>query len=145
MTMTITPDALIRQWFEQLWNQGNEATIDALMASDALIHGLPSPDGQAIRGAAGFKPFYQALHTAFPDLRVEVVRTITEGDLVVAHCHTTGTHRGATLGFAPTNRKADFWGVTIARVKDGMLVEGWNCFDFLTCYQQLGVIAMPGA
>jgi len=48
-------------------------------------------------------------------------------------------------GFAPTNRKADFWGVTIARVKDGMLVEGWNCFDFLTCYQQLGVIAMPGA
>jgi len=145
MTTTITPDAVIRQWFEQLWNQGNEATIDALMAPDALIHGLPSPDGQAIRGAAGFKPFYQAFHTAFPDLRVEVVRTITEGDLVVAHCHTTGTHRGPSLGFAPTNRKADFWGVTIARVKDGMLVEGWNCFDFLTCYLQLGVIAMPGA
>ena len=92
MTMTITPDALIRQWFEQLWNQGNEATIDALMSPDALIHGLPSPDGQAIRGAAGFKPLFHAFHTAFPDLRVEVVRTITEGDLVVAHCHTTGTH-----------------------------------------------------
>jgi steroid delta-isomerase-like uncharacterized protein len=145
MSMTITPDILIRRWFEELWNQGNEATIDALMAPDALIHGLPSEGGQVIRGPAGFRPFFHAFHQAFPDIRVDVVRTITEGDLVAAHCHTIGTHQGDTLGFAGTGRKVDFWGVTIARTKNGMLVEGWNCFDFLTCYLQLGVITMPGA
>jgi hypothetical protein len=32
----------------------------------------------------------------------------------------------------------------IARTRDDKLVEGWNCFDFLACYQQLGLIpALP--
>lgn len=143
MTMTITSDALIRQWFEQVWNQGNEAAIDTLMSADALVHGLPTPDGKPIRGSGGFKPFFRAFHSAFPDIRVVVERTVTEGDLVVAHCHTVGTHKGDSLGFPSTGNTVDFWGVCIARVKDGQLVEGWNCFDFLTCYAQLGVISMP--
>jgi hypothetical protein len=27
----------------------------------------------------------------------------------------------------------------IARIKDGRIVEGWNNFDFLSLYQQLGM------
>ena len=42
-----------------------------------------------------------------------------------------------------TNRGADFWGMTMFRVKDGRLVEGWNAFDFLTMYQQLGWVKSP--
>jgi hypothetical protein len=31
-------------------------------------------------------------------------------------------------------------------VVDGQLREGWNCFDFLTMYQQLGIVpAIPGS
>jgi hypothetical protein len=30
--------------------------------------------------------------------------------------------------------------MVFARVKDGRLVEGWNCFDFLSLYQQLGLV-----
>jgi len=39
----------------------------------------------------------------------------------------------------PTGQRIDFEGVTIVRVVDGQIREGWNRFDFLTMYQQLGV------
>ena len=28
----------------------------------------------------------------------------------------------------------------MARVENGQIAEGWNCFDFLSLYQQLGLL-----
>jgi len=35
--------------------------------------------------------------------------------------------------------------MTIARVRDGQLVEGWNAIDFLAMYQQIGWVTHPVA
>jgi steroid delta-isomerase-like uncharacterized protein len=138
--MPLTPDVLIRSWFEEVWNQGREESIDRLMSPTATIHGLPSPDGRPLSGPQAFKPFFHTFRGALPDMRIIVERTVTEGDMVVAHCRVSGTHSGADLGAPPTGRRADFWGMTIARVRDGQIVEGWNCYDFMTFYQQLGMM-----
>jgi hypothetical protein len=29
------------------------------------------------------------------------------------------------------------------RVEHGQIVEGWNCFDMLSMYQQIGWVASP--
>ena len=137
--MTVTPESAMALWFEQLWNQGDESTIDRMLHAEGLVHGLPTPDGQAIRGPEAFKPFYRSFHTAIPDLHIEVVHAISQGELTMAHCHVTGTHTGDGLGMPPTNARVDFWGFALGRFRDGMLVEGWNCFDFLSMYQQAGV------
>ena len=134
--MTASPDSLIRTWFEEVWNQGSEDTIDRLLASDAVAHGLPGAD---LKGPADFKPFFRNFRAAFPDIRIEVARTVTEGDMVVAHCRVTGTHKGHTMGKA-TGNQMEFWGMCIARVRNGQIVEGWNSFDFLALYQQLGLL-----
>jgi steroid delta-isomerase-like uncharacterized protein len=138
--MSPTPEALIRQWFEELWNQGKEDTIDRLMTPETVVHGLPTPDGKPIRGPGAFKPFFHAFRGAFPDLRVTVVRTVAQGDTVAAHCHTTGTHLSHTLGIDATGKQVDFWGMCIVRTRGDKVIEGWNCFDFLALYQQLGVL-----
>jgi predicted ester cyclase len=80
---------------------------------------------------------------ALGDLSIEVVRTVTEGDVVAAYCHVTGQHVGAAFGGAPTGQPVDFWGMTIVRVEDGKIVEGWNSFDMLGMYQQIGWVANP--
>jgi steroid delta-isomerase-like uncharacterized protein len=140
--VSVQPDMVMREWFEEVWNQGREETITRLFAADALAHGLP---GAPMRGPEGFRPLFHLFRGAFPDMRIEVERTITQGEFVAVHCHVTGTHSGGTLGMAPTGRRIDFHGVTIARVAGGQLHEGWNCFDFLTMYQQLGVVPpIPG-
>jgi steroid delta-isomerase-like uncharacterized protein len=134
--MTTAPDAVVRTWFDELWNQGREETIDRLFAHDAVAHGLgPDP----IVGPAAFRPFFRAFRSAFPDLHIDVKRVISQGDMVSACCHVTGTHTGAGMG-APTNAGVDFWGMTMLRVRDGQIVEGWNTFDFMTCYQQMGLL-----
>jgi steroid delta-isomerase-like uncharacterized protein len=138
--MQATPDVLIRQWFEELWNQGREETIDRLLAPGAKVFGLPTPDNRPLSGPDEFKPFFRRFHDAFPDVRVTVVRTVTEGDLVAAHCQVRGTHLGDTLGTPATGRVVEFSGMCFVRAAGGQLVEGWNSFDFLTCYQQIGLL-----
>jgi len=139
------PDEIAREWFERVWNQRSDGAIDELLAKDARMFGLPTPDGKPIVGPAGFKPFYRQFVSAFPDMRIEVVRTVTEGEYVAAHCRVTGTHAGHDLGVAATNNPIDVWGMGMARVRNGQIVEAWNAFDFMTLYQQVGLMAKPPA
>jgi predicted ester cyclase len=50
------------------------------------------------------------------------------------------THGGDGLGMAATGRTAIISGICIARVENDQIVEGWNSFDFLSLYQQLGLL-----
>jgi predicted ester cyclase len=139
------PDEVAREWFERVWNRGEESAIDELFASDGRMFGLPTGDGRPLVGPAGFKPFYRRFREAFPDMRIEIVRTITEGDLVAVQARVTGTHTGAGLDLAPTRNAVEVWGMGMARVAEGRIVEAWNAYDFMALYMQLGLVQMPAS
>ena len=133
-------------WFEHVWNRGDETAIDRLMSPSAQFHGLTSPDQGPVVGPAAFKPFFRAFRQAFPDIRIRVLRTIAEGDLVAIHCVVTGTHHGAGLGVKATGSPVEIYGMAMAVIRDGQIQEGWNCFDFMSLYQQVGMLpALPAA
>jgi predicted ester cyclase len=69
---------------------------------------------------------------------------IVEGDLCAVHCEVTGTHTGDGLGISATGRDVRFSGMCIIRVAHGQIQEAWNSFDFLSFYQQLGVLPALG-
>lgn len=129
--------ALVRRWFEEVWNKGREEAIDEMFAEDGVAHGLADETGAPLRGASGFKPFFRSFRGAFPDLEVIVEDAITEGDKVAARCRVRATHAGEGLGFAATQRPVEITGMTFARVRDGKIVEAWNNFDFMGMFQQL--------
>lgn len=124
----------LHEWFERVWNRGDESAIDDLLSPTGVVHGLP---GGEIEGPAGFKPFARNFRSAFPNINIAIRRCVTEGDLCAAHCEVTGAHTGDGLGVPPTGRRISFEGMTIVRAEDGQVQEAWNSFDFLSLYQQL--------
>jgi steroid delta-isomerase-like uncharacterized protein len=135
--MEDSEDTLLHEWFEQVWNQGREEAIDRLFSEEGVAHGLSSETGEAVRGPEAFKPFFRQFKSAFPDLRVDVVDTVREGDKIAARCEVRGTHTGDGLGIPPTQKPVSFTGILIARIRDGKIVEAWNNFDFQALDRQL--------
>ncbi len=137
--------ALMRRWFEEVWNKGREEAIDELLAEDGVANGLADESGEALRGPVGFKPFFRRFREAFPEIEVTVEDTVSEGDKVAARCTVRGAHRGDSLGLAATNRPVEFTGICIVRVADGKIAEAWNNFDFMSMFQQLGALRVDSA
>lgn len=132
--------ALVRRWFEEVWNKGRADAIAEMLAGDAVVHGLSDDAAKPLRGPAGFLPFHAQFREAFPNIEVCVEDTIAEGDKVAVRCSVGGKHAGDSLGFKATGAQAEFDGIAIVRVRDGKIVEAWNNFDFMKMYRQLGAI-----
>ena len=132
--------ALVRRWFDEVWNQGRADAIREMFADNGVAHGLSDDAGNPLRGPAGFLPFHAQFREAFPDIEVVVEDQIAEGDMVATRCSVRGKHTGDSLGFAATQAPVEFTGMTITRIKDGKIVEAWNNFDFMKMYKQLGAI-----
>ena len=132
--------ALIRRWFEEVWNKGRAEAIAEMFADDGIAHGLSDDVDNPLRGPQGFLPFHAQFREAFPNIEVIVEDQIAEGDKVATRCSMRGKHSGDSLGFAATQMPVDFTGVTITRIRNGQIVEAWNNFDFMKMYKQLGAI-----
>jgi len=133
---------LLHRWFDQVWNAHSEQAVDDLATEDVLGHGLAGPDGEQIRGREAFKTFQRAFLSAYPDLKISVEDTISEGDKIAARCRVTGSHQGPGIGLTPTNQPVDFTGMCIVRVEDGKIAEAWNEFNFMDMYKQVGALTL---
>ena len=122
---------IVHRWFEEVWNQGCEATIDELMAVDCRNHGLVDESGNPIHGTAAFKMFWRKLRDDFHKLHVDVQDALVDGDRIAVRCLVTATH-------AASGKPVDFTGMSIARLNGNQIVEGWNNYDFERMKQQLG-------
>jgi predicted ester cyclase len=77
---------------------------------------------------------------AFPDLTMEIVELIAEGETVVGHFKCSGTHEGEWLGVPATGRRFEQVDeVYIFKVRDGRLVSALGVEDNLSRLRQLGI------
>lgn len=125
--MSAENKALMRRWFEEVWNRGNGAAIAEMFVSDGKCYGFPDPDGFV--GIEGFVETHKNFRSAFPDIRIAIDDMIAEGDRVATRVTCTGRHTGEGLGFAATGQPATLKGVAIVRVEKGKIAEAWNYFD----------------
>jgi predicted ester cyclase len=99
-----TPDqnmAVIRRWFEEVWNQKRPSTVHELLSPDCITHGTQESGGD-IRGPEAFLEFHARLVDAFPDIHIEVQDCFASGDKVAVRFVVTGHHDGLGLGIAPS-------------------------------------------
>src|SRR5262245_40906020 len=114
--------AVVRRWFEEVWNQGREATIDEMFSSEGVAHGLGDSELD-VHGPAEFKPFVANIRGAIPDTHIRVDDILSEGDRVAVRVTLEGTHTGHGLGVPPTGRRVRIQGIIIVRFVDGQIVE----------------------
>jgi steroid delta-isomerase-like uncharacterized protein len=127
--MSTTHQQLVHRWFDEVWNQGNPATIDQLMLPDGKAYGFPEPSAVLI-GPSAFRQAHALFNEAFSNINVTVDEIIAEADNVAARWTATVTHTGQALGFPPTGRTTSFSGTSFLHIKDGKIDEGWNHMDF---------------
>ena len=141
--MSANNKALVHRWFEEVWNQGREATIDELFAEDAVTRGLGESDLE-VRGPAQFKIFFFNLRNSFPDMHITIEDTVAEGDKVVVRATIQGTHLGDGIGVPVTGRRIHIAGIFIIRLVNGKFVEAWNSWDQLGMLRQIGAVPLAG-
>jgi steroid delta-isomerase-like uncharacterized protein len=130
--------AIVRRLVEELWNKGNLSVADELFAPNYEHHDASTLDFG--RGPESEKKRATLYRTAFPDVRLMIEDIIAEGEIVMTRWSCRGTHKGDLSGIAPTGKQITITGVTIARLANGKLAEGWVNWDALGLMQQLGVV-----
>ncbi|MFL6439896.1 MAG: ester cyclase [Terriglobales bacterium] len=128
---------LVRRWFQQVWNEGRIETVEELLASDAVVHGL-GEQGKAVRGPKAFLGFFITMRSAFPDMRVQVEQVICEGEWFATRFSAVMTYTGEGLGFPANWKKAKVDGMAMGRIVDGKIAEAWNIWDQRALLTQLG-------
>ena len=122
-------------------NAGNVDVAVQSFAENALDHD-PAP-GQGT-GREGFKTFFTALTTAFPDAHIEPAHVVADDDHIAIAYTLTGTHEGEFHGLAPTGKTIEVRGMQIARFENAEIVERWGSSDELGILTQLGVDPTAG-
>jgi steroid delta-isomerase-like uncharacterized protein len=140
-SMATDNKSFVRSTTEEIWRTGDVTLIDTHMAPNYVLHKPPtgfSPDRE------GLKAILQAMHRAFPDLKMTVDAVVAEGDTVVQRRTYQGTHKGELFGIPATGKSITVSQITMSRVADGKFVEEWAETDFLGMLQQLGVVPQMG-
>jgi steroid delta-isomerase-like uncharacterized protein len=144
MTMNITErnKSRFKELIDGVINTGKLELADRYLTADRpdyQDYGGLAPELTA--GYEGFRRVLGGFIEAFPDLHLEIEFMIAEGDRVMAHVWTTGTHKGAFLGIPPTGKKFKVNGVDILRFNDeGKVSAHWGSFNTLGMMAQLGVV-----
>jgi predicted ester cyclase len=119
-------------------NTGELDLLDKHVAADYAEHS----DG--FRGVEPFKQQISAFRAAFPDLHVEILEVVHDGDRFGSRTSITGTHTGDLMGIPATGRHITVEAVDLGRVENGQAKERWGGMNMFSLLTQLGVIPAPG-
>jgi steroid delta-isomerase-like uncharacterized protein len=131
----------VSRLIEEGYNKHNFKLLDEIFAKDSISHDPSQPN--LGRGPDGARESMQLYTTAFPDSKIVIEREVAEGDYVVQHLRTSGTHTGPLGPIPATGKKTNVTGVIISKLQGGKVVETWSLWDQLSLMQQLGVVPMP--
>jgi steroid delta-isomerase-like uncharacterized protein len=114
---------------------------EALLAEDFTCS-YPGFRGEYGKEAA--KAYNMPLIAAFPDLRFDILRTMTNGDTVIYVWNGKGTHSGPlalpTETVPPTGKYAELQGVLVTTMKDGKILREESYWNQMELLAQLGLM-----
>jgi predicted ester cyclase len=129
------PAEVVRRFVSEYQTAADERAFNELLHPDVIDHSRPPGIAP---GAEGVRQQFDGFRAAFADFRATILDQVAEGDKVVTRKLFRGTHQAPFQGIVATGREVEIHVIDIVRVRDGRIVEHWNCVDRLGLLAQLG-------
>jgi predicted ester cyclase len=121
----VDPKAAVRRFIDEAVNGGRDGLIDELVVDELR---------------AGVRDWFGAFRSSFPDVHMETVELVADGDTVVGRFKCSATHLGEWRGNAPTGRRFEGVDEVYFFTFDGDRIAGvWGIEDTLDRFRQLGL------
>jgi predicted ester cyclase len=132
---------LVRWSFDRI-NARDIAALRELWTVETVEH---FPD-RVCRGGDEVARYFEDLFAAVPDVRLEVVQVVGEGEDVFARWHLTGTHTGGTwAGIETTGRRVELDGIDHFTIRDGKVASNFVVFDQMVVARAFGIMPPDGS
>jgi hypothetical protein len=120
----------LQEWYRRVWVEADLEAVDRYFAPRTGADGL-MPDGQV--GPEDFKALVPALLALVRNLDIRIDRSMEAGDWLWAQI---SVHAVTAEGMAPISAA----GQVMMRIEGEKITEAYNAFDFLTFFQQAGLL-----
>ena len=129
----------VRRFYDEVVNAQNLGAVDSMVSANFVEHeALPGLSNDA----SAVKEFFGMMFNAFPDLRIEIIDLLADGDKAVARCTMSGTHKGTFMDIPATGKHFEIAVIDIIRFEGDKVAEHWGITDQMAMMEQLGVV--PG-
>lgn len=136
----------IVQGFIEAFNSGNMDAAAECFSDNACNFGRPV-------GREGLRRVLKDIQATFPDIKLEPIDVLTDGDWVVERGTFSGTHQGVgrlpvngglLVGIDPTYRYFRVQHIHMFRVSEDKIVDHYATRDDVGMMQQLGLLPSAG-
>ena len=123
--------AAYRRMIDEIYDKGNIAVLDEVYAENLIFH-YNEKTVETLEIARGIR----MLSSKFRNIKFTIDDMIAEGDTVAVRTTFQGIYRR-------NGKNITLWGITIARFKNGKIIEAWRVDDKASMFRQLGISPPP--
>ncbi len=127
---------LVRRVVEDVWNRGDLALADALIAPGYVNHGGLIPD--VAHGPEAIKIAVALYRSAFPTFHITVEVLVAEGAMVELRWAARRAPPAARADDAADSEGEALRGTTRSRLADDQIAESWMSWDRAAVLRDLG-------
>jgi steroid delta-isomerase-like uncharacterized protein len=129
---------IIQKFVQVVWNGRDLTALKDFWTEDCVNHAMPVTDNRGLNALRIYHDsFFDDFFAAFPNIQIEIVQQVAEGDRVVSYITSQGKHSGAFYGIPPTGKNISTSVIRIDRIQDGQIAEHWSVSDAAGLMQQI--------
>ncbi|MDA1679682.1 MULTISPECIES: ester cyclase [unclassified Bacillus cereus group] len=126
----MTPEQIVRKFFEEVRSGKNPDYSNQLMAEKVLAHQIVSEEEQTVcRTPEDYAEHVREMIEVYGDFSLEIQEFLVQGSKVYVRWKQVGRHLGEIDGYQPTGLPIIQMASAVYRIEDGKIAEYWIQID----------------
>ncbi|OOR23027.1 MULTISPECIES: ester cyclase [Bacillus cereus group] len=126
----MTPEQIVRKFFEEVRSGNNPDYSNQLMAEKVLAHQIVSEEEQTVcRTPEDYAEHVREMIEVYGNFSLEIQEFLVQGSKVYVRWKQVGMHLGEIDGYQPTGLPIIQIASAVYRVEDGKIAEYWIQID----------------